>query len=116
MPSSSRPPEIWSRVVAILASTAGCRNWLHSTRCPTRSRSVRLNSAVASVQASSEEMSGTPGPYMWSYSHSEPMPSSSQRCARCRTSAKVNPICGTYTPMSSALNGSLLDADGVAQL
>ena len=66
MPSSSRPSEIWSSVVAILASTAGCRNWLHSTMCPTRSRSVRVSSAVASVHASSDGMFGTPGPYRWS--------------------------------------------------
>ena len=54
MPSCSRPAEIWSSVVAIFASTAGWRNWLHSTMCPTWMRSVRLSSAVARVHASIE--------------------------------------------------------------
>src|SRR3990172_36199 len=42
MPNSRRPPEITSRLLTILASSAGWRNVAQSTRCPTRNVVVVL--------------------------------------------------------------------------
>ena len=43
---AGQPPEIWSRVVVILASRTGWRNWLHSTMCPTGGVRCPASSAV----------------------------------------------------------------------
>ena len=51
MPSSSRPPEITSRVAAILASSTGWRNGSQSTRWPMRIVDVRAASARRDRQA-----------------------------------------------------------------
>ena len=51
-PSSSRPPEMTSRVAAILASTAGWRYGIPVTRTPTRSRLVAWANAVVVIQPS----------------------------------------------------------------
>ena len=40
---------------------------------------MRLSNAVASSTPPARQMSGTPGLYKWSYSHTEPMLNSSQR-------------------------------------
>jgi hypothetical protein len=54
MPSSTRPPEIRSTVVAALARTAGSRNVTGETIVPRRRRSVLAASAPRRVQASFE--------------------------------------------------------------
>jgi hypothetical protein len=61
MPRFSRPPLTWSSVIAIFASSAGCRNACASTRCPMRMRSVIAASAVAAVHASNDGTFGMPG-------------------------------------------------------
>ena len=57
-PSSARPPEMWSTVLAALASTDGCRNVAGETIVPSRIRSVRAARPASVVQASSEPSAG----------------------------------------------------------
>ncbi len=52
MPRIARPPLMWSRVVAILAVTAGSRNVLAPTISPIRIRSVAWAHAASVSQAS----------------------------------------------------------------
>lgn len=56
MPSTARPPEMWSSVVAIFATSAGLRNVLAPTISPTVARSV------ASAQAASVSQPSKIGP------------------------------------------------------
>ena len=58
MPTSSRPPEMWSTVTAIRARTLGWRNVDGETSVPSRIRSVRAASPASVVHASSEPESG----------------------------------------------------------
>ena len=59
-PSSIRPPEMWSAVVASLASTDGCRNDDGETIVPSRNVLVCAASAQIVPQASSEPRSPSP--------------------------------------------------------
>ena len=52
MPRIARPPEMWSKVVAILAVTAGLRNVFAPTISPIRTRSVVAAQAVIASQPS----------------------------------------------------------------
>ena len=57
IPSSTRPPETWSTVTTLLASTAAWRNVTGETSVPSRSRSVRAARAASVVHASSDPAS-----------------------------------------------------------
>ena len=59
-PSSTRPPDTWSAVTTILASTDGCRKVAGETSVPSRMRLVRAASAARVAQASSDPRSGMP--------------------------------------------------------
>ena len=50
----NRPPVAWSRTVAALASTAGCRNVADSTPCPTHLPGTRWMRAAIVVSASND--------------------------------------------------------------
>jgi hypothetical protein len=52
MPRIARPPEMWSRVVAIFAVSAGSRNVFAPTIRPIRTRSVAWAHAASVSQAS----------------------------------------------------------------
>ena len=52
MPSSKRPPEMWSIVAAMLAVTAGWRWCMPLTIAPSRRREVAWASAASIVQPS----------------------------------------------------------------
>jgi hypothetical protein len=54
MPSSIRPPDVWSAVTTDLASTDGCRNDVGETIVPSRIREVTGPSAASVPHASSE--------------------------------------------------------------
>ncbi len=60
MPSSTRPPEMWSAVTALRASTEGWRNVAGETSVPSRSRDVIAASADSVAHASSEPRPPTP--------------------------------------------------------
>src|SRR5581483_11387172 len=91
MPSSRRPPERMSTVLAMLASTAGLRWWMPVTSVPMRSRVVACASAPSIVHASRHGPSGSAGRCAeamgrkWSNSHAESkrsMASASRQTAR----------------------------------
>ena len=58
MPTSTRPPEMWSTVTAARASTDGCRNVTGETSDPSRSFVVTAASPASVVQQSSEPPAG----------------------------------------------------------
>ena len=60
MPSSTRPPEMWSAVTALFASTDGCRNVAGDTSVPSRTSDVIAASAQTVPHASSEPRDSTP--------------------------------------------------------
>ncbi len=60
MPSSMRPPEMWSAVTALRASTEGWRNVAGETSVPSRSCEVIAASAHSVPQASSEPRAPSP--------------------------------------------------------
>src|SRR5688500_11009006 len=89
MPSTARPPLMWSRVVAIFATTAGLRKVFAPTMSPTVARSV------ASAQAASVSQPSKIGPswlptigYRWSQVQSESNPSLSARMPASRREAQ----------------------------
>ena len=53
IPRIARPPERWSSVVAILATSAGFRNVLAPTISPMRARDVTRPSRASTIQPSS---------------------------------------------------------------
>ena len=60
MPSSIRPPEMWSAVTAFFASTEGWRNVAGETSVPSRSDDVIAASAHIVAHASSEPRDSSP--------------------------------------------------------
>ena len=52
MPRMARPPEMWSSVVAIFATSAGLRNVLAPTIRPMRARPVASAQAASVIQPS----------------------------------------------------------------
>ena len=52
MPRIARPPEMWSRVVAILAVSVGSRNVLAETMSPIRTRVVACAHAASVIHPS----------------------------------------------------------------
>ena len=60
MPSSIRPPEMWSAVTAFLASTEGWRNVAGETSVPSRTVDVIAASPHSVAHASSEPRDATP--------------------------------------------------------
>ena len=64
MPSSARPPEMWSTVTTLFASTEAGRNVTGDTIVPSRSVVVRAASPASVVQASSDP-AGEPLPIAW---------------------------------------------------
>src|SRR5437588_2420414 len=88
MPNSSRPSESWSTVVAILASTAGCRYGLPVTRQPIRTRLVASAIAASRLQPSNTGPAGSPRmaakwskPQIWSKPASSPTCQTARRCS-----------------------------------
>ena len=61
-PSSTRPPEMWSTVVAAFASSEGWRKVTGDTIVPSRMRELRAAIAASVVQASWEPRPIWPSP------------------------------------------------------
>jgi len=98
-PNSSRPPERWSTVTAVLASTAGWRYVFPVTMQPMRTRVVASAMAASIVQASKTSSSGSPPiPAKWSKSQQWSKPASSAIRQTARSSSAVVPCPESLSP------------------
>ncbi len=104
MPSSNLPPDRWSSVTAWRASTAGCRKESHSTRWPSRSRSVAAASQVTVVRASYIGWSAAAGGYRWSITASPVKPAASAARARSTRASGDSRIWGRKRWNSTVLS------------
>ena len=90
MPRIARPPEMWSRVVAIFAVSAGSRNVLAPTIRPIRIRSVAWAHAASVSQPSRIGPSELPTiGYRWSHVQSVSKPRRSARRPASRSAGHV---------------------------
>src|SRR6266545_4864297 len=100
MPNSSRPPDRWSTVVAILASTPGCRYVLPVTMLPIRTR--RVDSAIAAMSVQPSQIGPSRGAppigLKWSKTQTWSKPASSARRHTARCCSRVQSCCESLMP------------------
>ena len=102
MPSSTRPPLIWSTCATWIANRPGERNVALVTRVPSRIVLVSRASAPSVTQESvGPGRPSVPIPRKWSERKNAPNPSSSVVCATRRRSSYDAPCCGSVNTRSS---------------